>query len=192
MPNASAPGSPDERPLIDPDIGETGEHDAAVVDELAAEEEALPPKERKERRERRALIESLARGEGENMLHRVALILNRYPDTRDSDVRLMLKYWEAYHRYHGGPIRPEDLFERTRLTSLARARARIQNTHGLFQASPEVRQRRKALSEEELERAREATVRYPSYTVVLDESGKNGPHLIVGAVWFSDAQDFSG
>ena len=124
------------------------------------------------------------------MLHRVAIVLNRFPETRDSDIKLMLRFWELYEDYDGGAIEPHELFERARLMSLTRARARIQNTFRLFQATADIRKRRGKLSEEEREKAREATERYPGMTVLIDESGKAGPHLIVGAVWFADPEEF--
>jgi len=65
-------------------------------------------------------------------------------NTRDSDVTLQLRYWEQFEKdlYDGRAITPSDLYKLTRLTSLSRARAKIQNTFGLFAASDEVRARR--------------------------------------------------
>jgi hypothetical protein len=85
---------------------------------------------------------------------------------------------------------PAELFERARLTFISRARARIQNTYKLFQASPDIRKRRGKLSEEEYEKALEAAERYPGLTVLIDESGKTSSTLIVGAVWFGDPGEF--
>src|SRR5947207_3059264 len=98
-------------------------------------------------REREALLRSVASDQGDTVVHRVAILLNRFPETRDSDVKLQLRYWELYEEYDGGSIEPAELFARARLTSLARARARIQNTFGLFQASADIRKRRGKLSE---------------------------------------------
>jgi len=148
-----------------------------------------PLNERVER-EREALLESIAGGQGDTVVHRVASILNRFPETRDSDLKLMLRYWQVYQDYDGGPIEPAELFERARLTSLARSRARIQNTYKLFQASPDIRKRRGKISEEEYEKALEAAERYPGLTVLLDESGKTSNTLIVASVWFSDPEEF--
>ena len=141
-------------------------------------------------REREALLRSITSGDGDTVLHRVAIVLNRFPETRDSDLKLMLRFWEAYEGYDGGVISPADLFERARLMSLTRARARIQNTFNLFQATPDVRKRRGKLSDEERDKAREATERHPGTTVLFDESGKAGPDLIIGAVWFADPEEF--
>lgn len=70
---------------------------------------------------------------------RVAWILNHFPDTRNSDITLQLKYWDRFEPdlYDGRAIEPDDMYKLTRLTSLQRARAKIQNSYGLFQASPD-------------------------------------------------------
>jgi hypothetical protein len=71
------------------------------------------------------------------------------------------------------------------LTSIARERARIQNQYKLFLASPEVRQHRGTLEEEEREKAREDIPQAPALVCYMDESGKDAEYLIVGSVWFS-------
>ena len=66
----------------------------------------------------------------------------------------MLKFWETFepNLYNAQFIKPHDLYHLTRLTSIARERARIQNTYKLFQASSKVRYHRGTLSEEEKEK----------------------------------------
>jgi hypothetical protein len=71
----------------------------------------------------------------------------------------------------------------TRLTSLARARAKVQNTYKLFLASPDVRKKRGQLADEETERIADEPLRSPAYAVYVDESGKNLNYLIIGSVW---------
>jgi hypothetical protein len=159
-------------------------------EQLELSTEPASAAEQRLERERDALLQSLSAGAGDTLVHRVAIVLNRFPETRDSDVKMMLRYWEVYEGYHGGSIEPADLFSRARLTSLTRARARIQNTYNLFQASPDIRKRRGKLSDEEYEKALEAAERYPGLTVLIDESGKTGANLIVAAVWFGDPQEF--
>ena len=48
----------------------------------------------------------------------------------------MLHYWETFESniYDGKFITPSDLYRLTRLTSITRERARIQNVYKLFQA----------------------------------------------------------
>jgi hypothetical protein len=116
----------------------------------------------------------------------VAWTLNHFPETRDSDITLQLKYWETFdsHIFKGGLIDPKDLYELTRLTSISRARATIQNEYKLFLASPEVRERRGTISDEEKEKAILSKPNYPVFTVYMDDSGKNAQYLIIGSVWF--------
>lgn len=117
---------------------------------------------------------------------RVAWILNTFPRARDSDMDLQFKYWELFEsdRINGQSVSFENLRHLTRLTSLVRERARIQNQYKLFLASPTVRERRGTLSEEEKEKAINEKPSYPVFAVYMDESGKTSSHLLVGSVWF--------
>ena len=140
----------------------------------------------KEIEERRSLIlEAVAASNADTLEQRVALILNNYPGARNSDITLQLKYWETFHpdQFTADYITSEDLYQLPRLTSLARARARIQNQLKLFHADAEVRRRRGTLSEEERERSVERSAAYPVYVVYIDESGKTQTNLVVGSMW---------
>jgi hypothetical protein len=111
--------------------------------------------------------------------------MNHFPRTRNSDIALQIKFWEIFEpdRIKGGHVRLEDFYSLTRLTSLVRERARIQNQYRLFLADVEIRDRRGTLEAEEREKAIEVPD-YPVYAVFLDESGKTSPYLIVGSLWF--------
>lgn len=139
----------------------------------------------KTEQEKADLLARIGSSEIATMRHRVAWILNRFPSTRNSDIALQVKYWEIFDKdlYRGSPIAVEDLYKLTRLTSLSRERARIQNQYRLFLADEEVQQRRGTLEEEEREKAIE-TPDCPVYAVYLDESGKTTDYLIVGSLWF--------
>jgi hypothetical protein len=152
---------------------------SSVPDEVLSEEEALE-------RERTELLRGVSAGKLDTLQERVAWILNHYREARDSDIALQLLYWEAFEPDLGGGeyVRRADLYKLTRLNSLARARAKIQNTYGLFQASPSVKKFRGKLSDEERQKAAEQQPTYPLLAVYADESGKTGRHLIVGSVWF--------
>jgi hypothetical protein len=116
---------------------------------------------------------------------KVAWLLNHLPETRNSDILLMLKYWEQFCSdiYRGGPIHPSELFRLPRLTTISRARATIQNTLGLYVADEEIRRRRGTLEEETHdEQVRARNVQH-SFSVYIDESGKTGDYLIVGSCW---------
>ena len=143
-------------------------------------------KELKIEEERQGLLQRVSSFNVNTVRDRVAWILNCYPETRDSDITLQLKYWQVFESdiYSGGAIPPDDLYKLTRLTTLKRARAKIQNEYKLFLATPEVRQRRGKLAEEEKEKALEDKPNYPVFIVYMDDSGKNANHLIVGSVWF--------
>lgn len=156
--------------------------------ENLSEEEKLKVANREE--EIKELLNNLSSATVNTLRDKVAWILNQNPDARDSDVTLMLRYWETFESdiYNGQYIKPDDLYRLTRLTSIARERARIQNIYMLFQASSKVRHHRGTLSEEEKEKAvDDKPVGHPSITVYMDESGKNADQLIVGSVWFLEA-----
>jgi hypothetical protein len=134
-------------------------------------------------RERTQLLARVASAELSTIGHRVAWVLNHFPKTRNSDIALQIKYWQSFDKLTGNIIELEDLFSLTRLTSLSRARAKIQNEYRLFLADAEVREHRGTLEESEKEKALESTD-YPVYAVFLDESGKTSKNLIVGSLWF--------
>jgi len=167
-------------PLFDP-LKEIPEAEDAI-DEAS--------KEAKREEEIQQLLNNLASATVNTLRDKVAWILNHHPETRDSDVSLQLKYWETFEsdKYNGQYIKPDDLYRLTRLTSVARERARIQNAYKLFQASSKVRQMRGTLEDEEKEKAiDDKPAGYPSIVVYMDESGKNANQMIVGSLWFLDA-----
>jgi uncharacterized protein (DUF2267 family) len=136
--------------------------------------------------ERRDLLAALASSVPETLVHKVGWILNIYPETRNSDITLQLRYWTTFcaEQYDGGALTADDLYKLPRLTSLARARARVQNTLKLFLADAEVRKRRHTLSDEEREEAAAAKLSSaPVYAIYADESGKTQRHLLVGSLW---------
>lgn len=161
--------------------------------QIAPEENAQElAKTKKLAKEKARFIEKLASGETDTLSTRVAWVLNRHPATRNSDVTLQLTYWRTFdHNLLSGPntVALENLYKLTRLTVIARARAKIQNEYHLFQASEGVRSRRGA--KEEQERARQIEDRPPlrTLTVYTDEAGKTDDHLIVGSIWFLDGRD---
>ena len=101
------------------------------------------------------LLSNLSSATINTLRDKVAWVLNHYPETRESDISLLLKFWELFEAgiYNGNYIKAEDLYKLTRLTSISRERARIQNTYKLFVASSEIRLRRGTLSDEEKQKA---------------------------------------
>ena len=158
-------------------------------EQLKQPAEELQSDETRRQQKRSRILESIGGGNLRTMELKVAWVLNNYPETRDSDIKLQLAYWSEFEAYDGGPVYPEDLFRRTRLTSLARARATLQNDYRLFVASPEIRKRRGTLSDEERQRVLEQVAPHPLITIYADESGKTAETLIWGSVWFLHAPD---
>ncbi len=80
-----------------------GEHDQL---ELAPEPDDHGDVEAAVALEREALLASALAGEEDTLEKRVAIILNHYPETRDSDIKLQLRYWKVFEGYDGGAIEP--------------------------------------------------------------------------------------
>jgi len=149
--------------------------------------EPLTESEKQARRERekQELLSALAGADFSAMRTRVAGMLNLYPDTRNSDVTLMLKYWETFQPdiYKPSGILPKDLFKLERSTNIVRVRAKIQNEYGLFQADDKIKGYRRG-REEEIEEAviEDAPGRSVAF-VYADETGKNDKYVMVASVW---------
>lgn len=152
-------------------------------------EEDLSPEEKKlvkKSNERARLLKQIEDGDFRKLLSRVAFVLNHYPETRDSDQLLTLKYWETFQNdlYNKGVITSESYMKLEKQSDITRARAKIQNDIGAFEATEEIKGMR---SEKELnyksvqvDISEEAT---PVTYVFCDESGKTQDIAIVGSVW---------
>ena len=162
--------------------------DSDFDDESAKEvsESEQTKKEKQFEEARQNILSNVAAYSVNTIRDRVAWLLNRYPDTRDSDISLQIKYWEAFEEnlFNGHSIAVSDYDKLTRLTTIARTRAKLQNEYKLFLASTEVRQMRGTLSEEEKEKAVADKPSYPVFTVYMDDSGKNADYMIIGSIWF--------
>lgn len=68
-------------------------------------------------KERQEILDAVSSYKTDTIRDKVAWVLNHYPETRDSDITLQLKYWETFesHIYKGGHIEPKELYELTRL-----------------------------------------------------------------------------
>lgn len=168
------------------------EQEKALDDDKISPSKQDLTKEEKLAEEKAKFIEKLAAGATNTVPTRVAWVLNRYPAARNSDVTLQLIYWRTFDRtLLAGPnvVALENLYKLTRLTYIARARAKIQNEYRLFQASDDVRRRRFAMDAQERERQVEDHPGLGTITVYSDETGKTEDHLIVGSVWFLDGMD---
>lgn len=159
-------------------------------DENELEEEVtIDPKklERREQieKEKKELLASLAGGDFSTQKTKVAAILNLYPESRNSDITLALKYWETFQPeiYNTSGILPKDLFRLERLHYIVRARAKIQNEYGLFQADTKVRNHRKKREEVMYDAVLEDAAPRKIIHVFADETGKTHDFVIVAAVW---------
>lgn len=140
-------------------------------------------------KERGELVAALDSADFTAMKTRVGAVLNLHPDARNSDVTLALKYWELFQPdlYNPNGIRPKDLFKLERFHYIVRARAKIQNEYGLFQADEAVQRHRRAHEED----MQEAVIRDSNprrlLSIFSDEIGKTDRFVIVASVWMLDA-----
>lgn len=153
--------------------------------EMSEEEQELIDEEKEAERRKKGeeLWIAVQSGNTKHLITKVASILNKYPDTRNSDVALMVKYWQVFEGLRGDQISINNLFKFERLTSIARVRAKIQNEYGLFKADNKIRRYRH--EEEEVQREYQIASKPPVdyVTVYADESGKNDEFAIVGSAW---------
>lgn len=178
---------------IDQNLAHLEDMDPAKRDALLALVERYRDDEREEKkkisRERDVALIWAALDSGNyhsTQRDRVAFLLKNYPDTRDSDVKLSLRYWREFQSeiYTEGKISPHLLFKLERQTTIARLRAKIQNEYGLFLSSAEVQHKRRK-KEEEIKENMVADQSPPKVIQIFaDETGKTGDYIIVGSVWY--------
>ncbi|ANY71670.1 hypothetical protein BBD41_03220 [Paenibacillus ihbetae] len=126
---------------------------------------------------------ALATGKLDTLISRVAYILNNFKESRNSDMVLKLKYWEIFQGFKGNVVDVNQMFKLERDTSIARARAKIQNEYKLFQADDKIRWFRKSSEEIEKEQQIANKPGNPVVSIYADESGKNDTYLIIGGLW---------
>jgi hypothetical protein len=128
----------------------------------------------------------MSAGDEDTLLIKVAQTLNYFPAARDSDITLSIKLLKTYYPdfvQPGESVRLNDLYKIPKFYDMQRHRARLQNTYGLFRASPEVAAFR---MKRELEKAESYAQAAPDFSPVFafaDESGKTDRHLIIGSLW---------
>ncbi len=140
---------------------------------------------------RDGLIHAVNSCELNTVEERVAWILNHFPKTRDSDIGLQIRYWQNFQSdlFNNGDFSILDYYRLARLTTLTRARATIQNKLKLFQASDEVKVRRKQLQANERDNALKKRPNYHVLSVFVDEAGKTQGNLVVGSMWFLNSPE---
>lgn len=160
--------------------------DDSEMDDINEEKEAKEQiRLKKIEKEKQELLAAIAGGNFSTQKAKVASILNLYPDTRNSDISLSLKYWEIFQPdfYDVNGITPRNLFKLERLHYIVRARAKIQNEYGLFQADEKIKNHRKKQEEVMHEAVLTDTNPRKVIQVFADESGKTQRYIIVAAVW---------
>jgi hypothetical protein len=158
--------------------------------EKADLEDISAEKERKKQEIRKDLLGKVLSGNISNSRERVGYILNNYPTSRNSDIELIWNYWVVFEndKFDKLSVTKDQMLRLTRVSSLIRMRALIQNQFKLFQADDNVKKHRGVLEEEKKSQAIEAKPKdLPVYSVFVDETGKNQKYLGVGSLWVVDS-----
>ena len=114
---------------------------------------------------------------------RVARILHRFPETRDSDTALCIRYWQTFQAdvlERWQPLELEVLFELDRIETIGRVRRMIQNDLRLFRGVEETRRAREAMQAEFHEYLAAHRDSLPEIRFYLDETGNEGDKTYTG------------
>lgn len=168
-------------------MSELNEQESQKEENDSAEVEKI----QKINKEKQELIYRILSGNLQTKHDQVGFILNHYTKARNSDVELAWLYWKTFEsdKFNGKYITKGNLEKLTKINSLTRSRARIQNEYKLFQADDIVKRYRGVLSEEKKKEAiEEKPVDLPIYYVHLDETGKTQDYLSIGSLWVFDGR----
>ena len=133
--------------------------------------------------QRAALLASVAQSQLATYEQRVARILHRYPETRDSDISLCLRYWRTFQAdviERWKPLELEILFELDRMDTLGRTRRFVQNDLRLFRGVEDTRKAREAMQHELHEYLAAHRDTLPEIRFYLDETGNEGDKNYTG------------
>ncbi len=181
-------------PLVMPEAPETGSRDRDEsgflfpihdpIDDLqpwsVPREPNLSPEQAVHRQKMLADIanSSLATSE-----QRVAHILHRFPETRDSDTALCIRYWKMFQAdvlERWQTLELEVLFELDRIETIGRLRRMIQNQLRLFRGVAEVHRGREARQSEFHEYIASHHDSLSEVRFYLDETGNEGHKTYTG------------
>ncbi len=146
-------------------------------------------KQQKLEKEKKEFLRKVLSGNLETMHEKVGFLLNTYSYTRNSDIELAWRYWRNFEAkiFNGQCITKKNLFDLTRINSISRSRARIQNEYQLFQADDIIKKQRGMLAEKNKQESIEQKPNnLPMYTIHIDETGKTQQYLSVGSLWVVD------
>jgi uncharacterized protein DUF3800 len=143
-------------------------------------ESELPP-EQAERRQK--MLAEIANSRLATRELRVAHILQRFPETRDSDTALCIRYWKMFQAdvlERWQPMELEVLLELDRIETIGRVRRMIQNELRLFRGVEETRRAREAMQAEFHEYIAAHRDSLPEVRFYLDETGNEGDKTYTG------------
>ena len=137
--------------------------------------------EQSERRQR--MLAEIAESRLASSEQRIAYVLQRFPETRESDTALCIRYWKTFQaevieRWH--PLELEVLFELDRSETLGRLRRMIQNDLRLFRGLEDTRRAREAMQAEFHEYLAAHHDTLPEVRFYLDETGNEGGKTYTG------------
>ena len=96
-------------------------------------------------------------------------------------------YWQSFEE-QGDVVNEKDMLKLTKISSLTRIRAKIQNEYKLFQATDNVKRYRGKLEESKKSQVIEDKPDHPLYSIYIDETGKTQKFISVGSLWITDAK----
>lgn len=114
---------------------------------------------------------------------RVANILQRFPETRDSDTALCIRYWKMYQAdvlERWRPLELEVLFELDRIETIGRVRRMIQNDLRLFRGLEDTKKHRELFQKHFHEYLASHRDTLPEVRFYLDETGNEGGKTYTG------------
>ena len=134
-------------------------------------------------RERQQLLEALANSELGTLEQRVTYLLHHFPETRDSDTALAIRYWETFQ---ADKLEAWDrcnlhiLFDLDRIETIGRLRRHIQNDLGLFASTTRTGHLRHEMQLEFHRYLAEQRRNDPEIRFYLDETGADTSRLYTG------------
>lgn len=140
---------------------------------------------------RQEIINAAVSGRIDKLRDKVAYILNNFTAARNSDNDLAWIFWRTFEAelFNGETISPLEMKKLTKISSLTRVRAKIQNEYRLFQADEKVRKRRHVLDSEMRQAAVAEKPPYELYRIYIDETGKTQKYISVGSLWVTDTRE---
>jgi hypothetical protein len=157
----------------------------------AAEWVARLPEDEETQRRRSALLEALDGNRFAALDERVGLVLKDFPETRDSDTELVLRFWQ---RFESETLRAwipnrslDVLHDLERVDSITRSRRRIQNDLHLFEPTEWTKAQRQENQRDFLQYLSYQRDSDPELRFYLDETGSHGGEFVgVGGICIID------